>query len=781
MNVPREDKLTMKLRRIICNYDLSLHAQECANVFLSITRKLNKANFIGLNFLIGTVNALARQYMLESPKSNLPQIQTILNLCKNSGTWFAGAIPVSWVGTGVEVEFVYNQDLNYLATIIYTPKIKSDSNDPPKTIQVAYKGKKEVFSYICSLNYDNQHIYVQDNESNQLCIMTILKFIFSEIKLYLIEFAEPDFKQGYKDKFIKSLSKPLNHANEFINVLQKLFPAGSNQLISISKLSDRWEKPVNIVWDDKQVRNDDDNYKLPTIIYNSTTGQLYFLVWYSDVDKKGFMRHSAIKATDSLSSQLAFHQKMLIYCEDPIRHKKYIDMIKNAMNANHLMPSNRYFVDMSNDRGRSDNEITVQSYEVWINYLISENIPRINEYYNTDVSKDKSIIRNVFEESIISNTGNNKHASLFQTTIHGYLVSQKIIPSLESLSDITGNNTTGRLDKIEVHARNVANVLLNATRLIQRGHDYIVGRKFLIGSILDLAAKHVDQVINSSSDVKNVEWQALHEICRELKFDFSRLKPREYGDYYAQYPNEQVYEEDVDDNENIVNTDNSSLSDNSKVLKICYYHDGKSFGSRKQNDIQIRKNPSLGYWSYQDKIEYIGQLDSNYSFFLRKNITKSKTLFMNEFLTKLFNKLGFLDHFSYMQQQYTTWEGDNRFNLNVSVGSWSELEKTLITTFEHWNLNASVQKFSSITDFTRNKVFYSATKVTVVFLIQKNTNSKAYVPTRIRNAQTQEYNFLAWYSDADETGFMRHSEINKGEVLSARFAEFAKMLVYCEK
>lgn len=90
---------------------------------------------------------------------------------------------------------------------------------------------------------------------------------------------------------------------------------------------------INFIWFKNNEFDDNDKIDgyLPTTVYNIATEKLNFLVWYSDADRNGFMRHAAIGEKDVLSSRLRRHAKMLVYCEDNERQEKYSEMLVTVL------------------------------------------------------------------------------------------------------------------------------------------------------------------------------------------------------------------------------------------------------------------------------------------------------------------------------------------------------------------------------------------------------------------------------------------------------------------
>ena len=410
--------------------------------------------------------------------------------------------------------------------------------------------------------------------------------------------------------------------------------------------------------------------------------------------------------------------------------------------------------------------------------------------------KDKLILK---LRQIICNeddNNNNSHAIL-PACINGLLVTQKRLTSLDSLLKTSMNEASDDIQYIEYHARNVANVFLNATRIMSV-EKYIVGRMFLIGSIIELAVKGVRQAVSSNvQDKTSIELSAMQHICSELNLDFSCLKRAsqpDMSDEMRASTSHRVHIYEENNNTANKNTDKTgSLDTNSEFdvqVKFSYHdEDMCSANTTTDSEIQIQTQPSLGQ-SNINSINFIGQLDSKYSLYLQTQ-SGLKPLMTIPLLKMIFckldnelNDMGDRGWNSLVEALLSQDQEEHKHNINLNTTIQSSRDLELI--FEHidkiYTGYVTVQKFNSIKDalMSNGLCLNSMTRVTVIFFNHKNGDSKGYVPYTIYNTGTRKLNFLAWYSDADETGFMRHSEINEADLLYARLAKHAKMLIYCE-
>ena len=324
-----------------------------------------------------------------------------------------------------------------------------------------------------------------------------------------------------------------------------------------------------------------------------------------------------------------------------------------------------------------------------------------------------------------------------------------------------GNSFVSRLRQIicldgndKLYAQECAKVFLSATRTLK--NKPLIGLNLLIGTVHDSARCKMLQLQNRQFP----QTQTISELFKEFSISFADATPDSINN------NDDVYK--IAPMVDIICTpqsgrDSTTNGKTSTTIQVTHGNETKTFcfiGSLNYDKRNIY---------VQDKSESNPNLKSNQ---------------LSTLLTNLFQKLeketNDSTRYNVKNIQETDRDrSDGLFNFNVSAGSWQGLADTFENIFNEKSISATVQILKSITELASDKLFESHTKVTVIFFSESNEDSDGYVPYTIYNAQTQKLNFLAWYSDADETGLMRHSPINETDVLSARLGKYAKMLVYC--
>jgi len=360
-------------------------------VFLNATRALNHRNHIGLKFLIGTVEDFVQSKLMMDMKGNaLPQSEVewlaFQELCKHSG-----------IGLFHTAQRVQGSDNNLdgnkldMGQFLFSDK-QNDKCDPQTSLKL-----------VEHLN-DKYCLYVPFKNDSKMHITPLLLKIFEIVNIEpVIQFLG---KKGRQDNVLnnfklfknKMTAKSIADEKE-VSIIHK-FPTLLNwvEFENITKFdkSLNSQHSVSFLWfksnkfDDK---DEMDSY-LPTIVLNTTTNELNFLVWYSDADEEGFMRHAAIQENDVLSSRLTRHAKMLVYCEDPKRQEKYSKMLSQVLNK---------FASVKISMVRHDKYASLTNNLISLipkksRQFISTVIPRINEYYYREiVISGSSGIRSAFD------------------------------------------------------------------------------------------------------------------------------------------------------------------------------------------------------------------------------------------------------------------------------------------------------------------------------------------------------------------------------------------------
>jgi len=412
--------ILLKIRGIICQDFMSnLHGvnytfykervEACTSVYLKATRTLNNERHIGLKFLIGTVEEFVQAKVQQSSRKSDTWV-LFQDLCKDSGIGLfriaqkdQGSVVYSIVSKGNDNNLGgNNQDMGQF---VYTVNDKQNQC----LVQVGSANTSTYFANVGRIN-DKYCVYVQLLKVSEEYITPITFKILEAVQhMEAIEhfnsIATEDYATSKVDTFFKLIKPIIKRFTENPNPKRKpnLTPSPNpKKLMDLMEFdnikrfgsSRIFGKQINFMWFKNNEFDDNDKIDgyLPTTIHNSATRKLNFLVWYSDADRNGFMRHAAILENDVLSSRLRRHAKMLVYCEDDERQEKYSEMLftvlQSIKNEKASTATNKY-----EDLRLQLNELKrVESKKT-----IFTVIPAINEYfYRENVISGSSGIRNAF-------------------------------------------------------------------------------------------------------------------------------------------------------------------------------------------------------------------------------------------------------------------------------------------------------------------------------------------------------------------------------------------------
>ena len=400
-----DTKLVSQIRQIICHSNEAA-ALNCKEIILNATRFINNCKYTGQLFLIANVDDFVRKNVL---LYGFWEKVTFLSLQLRAIEYFCNDTKIELLHLKKSELYFYIEDSNkngkeqrYHGRIAYV-EIEAqqtqheDNPNPNPDILVQEYGIITKFHMVGTIKDPKFHynIYADtsfNTQSVQLFRKHVINMIYKQVKNILVK--------GISKKNINRLNSilttteynevdmtaPLESPEDLLELLRQICLI-FYQRISIKKIdtysdfgkqSINSETPITVIWFIDKAQNPD-SY-LPTILFNENTKKLNFLVWYSDCDQNGFMRHSAINEEDVLSARLTSHVKMLIYCEDLSRQIKYSRIL--------MFHKTNAVVSVAPDTHKS-----VFSQENYHNILME--IPRINEsYYRSPLSGDT--IKNAF-------------------------------------------------------------------------------------------------------------------------------------------------------------------------------------------------------------------------------------------------------------------------------------------------------------------------------------------------------------------------------------------------
>ena len=396
MQNTRATKLVSQLRQIICHSNEAT-AINCAEVFLNATRIINHASYTGHKFLIANIQDFVRNKILFPEINNFKiytELETMKLLCSDAGIMLLHLeYSIDWF----IIRNYFKPDTEKPNGRIAYVNMKHLPSQSIESITVHGDGNNNKYvmaGRICE-NGISYGIYVDKSVPTQyeeLFKKEVLKLIYNQINIILVEGVPEENINKLKRLLHYSkyneidLTEPLGSPQDLLELLHEVCLLCPKRL-SIKKVntyndfeiqSINSETPITVIWFNDKAQNPD-SY-LPTILFNENTNKLNFLVWYSDSDQTGFMRHSAIKEEDALSARLTSHVKMLIYCEDMNRQRRYLKVLIT-------------YKSYTNENITQDKMKESISKEDYRNFLLE--IPKINEnYFRSPLSGEA--IKNAF-------------------------------------------------------------------------------------------------------------------------------------------------------------------------------------------------------------------------------------------------------------------------------------------------------------------------------------------------------------------------------------------------
>jgi len=351
-------------------------------VFLNATRALNNENHIGLKFLIGSVEDFVQSKINNVQRNASLQTDvewlTFQELCKDSG------IGLFYILQGVpNFENNLGNLSHNMGQFFYS--LKQEENY-----------KRQFIGHF----YDKFYVYAFPKDESKMRIIPLLSKIFEVVKNELvIQFLN---KEGSVDqicddfKIFKEKMIGTTNENKEDSILNNFSILNWIEFENITKFDGSLESPmhsVSFLWfksTNISVLDRNGRY-IPTIVYNKGTNKLNFLVWYSDMDNSGLMRHAAIEDKDVLSLRLARYAKMLVYCEDDVRQAKCSGMLIGVLD--------QYINTINNLKISKDNTTNLKQrieflFESGNVYYYLEVIPLLNKYFYQERKTSK--ICNIF-------------------------------------------------------------------------------------------------------------------------------------------------------------------------------------------------------------------------------------------------------------------------------------------------------------------------------------------------------------------------------------------------
>ena len=398
---------------------------------------------------------------------------------------------------------------------------------------------------------------------------------------------------------------------------------------------------------------------------------------------------------------------------------------------------------------------------------------------------------------------------------------------------MTNTNPNPKIEKTaEEHERNIMNVLLNGTRNVanQSGTSFIHlhGLCCLIGTME--ARVHGLVMEHSAPDMQDFEWCLFQNIfSRSSSISICHRHEHNVAFVRLVKVKDGIFSHDIATrsstsgvalNEHELYSEEDHAAANNKTDASC-----TSFGGNA--DISINAAADiLKFWYLECETmtsttsrEHVMQMSNSNIQVLTRITTATETRTHGK--KRLFKPIGRLDaryclyvpetsnnivnespEYTFSLLEHISRKIDQETNLDmfrsrvtylksqkIKPHAESSIHMLLMLLYEISRLGPSylsVKKQASIQELNTKAFDSSSNAIVSVFWFSRkqektdHQGSEVYFPYVMLNKKRNKLKFLAWYADVDETGFVRHSEINEGDVLSVRLAKHAKMLIYCE-
>ena len=233
-------------------------------------------------------------------------------------------------------------------------------------------------------------------------------------------------------------------------------------------------------------------------------------------------------------------------------------------------------------------------------------------------------------------------------------------------------------------------------------------------------------------------------------------------------------------------TSSESFTNTNDLMKLNYEKGRIAYIDCNEIDMKTRPE-TIRVETNSDASEYtyIGVLDHKFCFYAQVPAKKSELLFTyNSLISNVSDNLKSIDKKYDLNTMAT-----NSLRFDTQKENYIDLLSPITESYNNIYLLFEIISKANPTTISVHKnentangipTIDSSTPITVLWFENQNDGKEGYIPHAIFNNTTKNLNFLVWYSDADESGFLSHAGISEGLVLNVLMTKHAKMLIYCE-